>query len=69
METSEGMKTALRQQAEAGVLKLLESLQTLKEGDLKEQEQQVLATMFTVGRGWMESLLSDGAAGEFLESG
>jgi hypothetical protein len=53
METSEGMKTALRQQAEAGVLKLLESLQTLKEGDLKELEQQVMATMFAVGRGWI----------------
>jgi hypothetical protein len=39
METSEGMKTALRQQAEAGVLKLLERLQTLKEGDLKELER------------------------------
>jgi hypothetical protein len=64
METSEGMKTALRQQAEAGVLKLLESLQTLKEGDLKELEQQVMATMFAVGRGWMESVLSDGVPEE-----
>jgi hypothetical protein len=35
METSEGVKTALRQQAEAGVLKLLERLETLKERDLK----------------------------------
>jgi hypothetical protein len=64
METSEGMKTALRQQAEAGVLKLLERLQTLKEGDLKELEQQVMATMFAVGRGWMESILSAGTAEE-----
>jgi hypothetical protein len=64
METSEGMKTALRQQAEAGVLKLLERLQTLKEGDLKELEQQVMATMFAVGRGWMESILSEGTADE-----
>jgi hypothetical protein len=64
METSEGVKTALRQQAEAGVLKLLESLQTLKEGDLKELEQQVIATIFMVGRGWMESILSDGAPDE-----
>src|SRR5260370_4623157 len=59
METSEGVKTALRQQAEAGVLKLLESLQTLKEGDLKELEQQVMATMFALGRGWIESILSE----------
>ena len=64
METSEGVKTALSQQAEAGVRKLLESLQTLKEGDLKELEQQVLTTILSVGRGWMESLLSERAAGE-----
>jgi hypothetical protein len=34
METSEGVQTALRQQAEAVVLTLLERLQPLKEGDL-----------------------------------
>ena len=39
METSQGVKTALMQEAEAGVLQLLESLQTLKEGDLKGLEQ------------------------------
>jgi hypothetical protein len=39
METKEGQKTALMQEAEAGVLKLLESLQTLKEGDLKGLER------------------------------
>src|SRR5450759_867863 len=59
-----GVKTALRQQAEAGVLKVIESLHTLKEGDLKELEQQVMATLFAVGRGWMESILSEGAADE-----
>ena len=32
METSEGVKTALIQQAEAGVRKLLEQLQTLQGG-------------------------------------
>jgi hypothetical protein len=64
METSEGVKTALRQQAEAGVLKVIESLHTLKEGDLKELEQQVMATLFAVGRGWMESILSEGAAAD-----
>ncbi len=35
METSQGVKTVLIQQAEAGVRKLLESLQTVEEGDLK----------------------------------
>ncbi len=64
METSERVKTALRQEAEAGVRKLLESLQTLNEGDLKGLEQQVMETIFTVGRGWMEHVLSDPLADE-----
>src|SRR2546427_2209981 len=59
METSQGVKTVLIQQAEAGVRKLLESLQTIEEGDLKGLEQQVLETIFAVGRGWMESILSE----------
>src|SRR5260221_1044279 len=64
METKEGQKTALMQEAEAGVLKLLESLQTLKEGDLKGLEQQVMETIFAVGRGWLESILSQAAPEE-----
>ncbi len=39
METSQGVKTVLIQQAEAGVRKLLESLQTVEEGDLKGLER------------------------------
>ena len=46
METSQGAKRVLIQQAEAGVRKLLESLQTVEEGDLKGLEQQVLETIF-----------------------
>ena len=64
METSQGVKTVLIQQAEAGVRKLLESLQTIEEGDLKGLEQQVLETIFAVGRGWMESMLSEPAPEE-----
>ncbi len=64
METSQGVKTVLIQQAEAGVRKLLERLQTLEEGDLKGLEQQVLETIFTIGRGWMESMLSEPAPEE-----
>jgi len=59
METSEKGKTALWQQAEARVLKLLASLQELKEGALKELEQQVMETVFAVGGSWMECILSD----------
>ncbi len=64
METSQGVKTVLIQQAEAGVRKLLESLQTIEAGDLKGLEQQVLETIFVVGRGWMESILSEPAPEE-----
>src|SRR5258708_39408752 len=39
-------------------------LQTIEEGDLKGLEQQVLETIFTVGRGWMESMLSESAPEE-----
>lgn len=35
METNEEVKTALRQVVEAGVLKLLASVEDFKEGDLK----------------------------------
>ena len=45
METSDGVKTALRQEAEANVLKLLRSLQEVKKGDLKGLEQQVMETV------------------------
>src|SRR5229473_671731 len=59
METSQGVKTVMIQQAEAGVRKLLERLQPLEEGDLKGLEQQVLETIFAVGREWMASILSE----------
>ncbi len=58
METSERVEKVLMQEAEAGVLKLLQSLQSLKEGDLKGLEQQIMATIFSIGRGWMEQVLS-----------
>jgi hypothetical protein len=59
METSQGVQTVLIQQAEVGVRQLLESLQTLEEGDLKGLEQQVLETIFAVGRERMASILNE----------
>jgi hypothetical protein len=59
METKDGLRRALMQEAEAGVRKLLEQLQGLQEGDLKGLEQQVMATIFEIGRGWMQSVLSE----------
>jgi hypothetical protein len=62
METSEGMEKVLLQEAEAGIRKLLQSLQTLKEGDLKGLEQQIMASVFSIGRKWMQQVLSAPAA-------
>ena len=69
METSEGMEKGLLQAAEAEVRTLLQSLQPLKEGDLKGLEQQIMASVFRIGRGWMEQILtaSDAQAKEPAE--
>ena len=64
METKEGLTRVLMQEAEAGVLKLLEQLHQLPEGDLKGLEQQVMETIFQIGRGWMQSVLSEAAPEE-----
>jgi hypothetical protein len=58
METSERVEKVLMQEAEAGVRKLLQSLQSLEEGDLKGLEQQIMTTIFSMGQGWMEQILS-----------
>jgi hypothetical protein len=59
METKDGLQRVLMQEAEAGVLKLLEQLQRLPEGDLKGLEHQVMETIFEIGRGWMQRVLSE----------
>lgn len=58
METSQGMEKVLLQEAEAEVRNLLQSLQSLKEGDLKGLEQQIMASVFRIGRRWMQQVLS-----------
>jgi hypothetical protein len=69
MQTSEGMENVLLQEAEAEVRQLLQSLQSLKEGDLKGLEQQIMASVFRIGRRWMEQMLmaSDAQAKEPTE--
>jgi hypothetical protein len=62
METKDALKRALIQEAEAGVRKLLEHLQKLPEGDLKGLEQGVMETIFEIGRGWIQSVLSESEA-------
>jgi hypothetical protein len=58
METSEGMENVLLQEAATEVRKRLQSLQPLPEGDLKGLEQQIMASVFRLGRRWMEQILS-----------
>jgi hypothetical protein len=69
METSERVEKVLLQEAEAEVRTLLQSLQTLREGDLKGLEQQIMASVFSLGRRWMEQVLttSDAQAKEPAE--
>jgi hypothetical protein len=62
METKDALKRALIQEAEAGVRKLLEHLQKLPEGDLKGLEQGVMEPIFEIGRGWIQSVLSESEA-------
>ncbi len=64
METKEGLKRALIQEAEAGVRTFLEQLPGLQEGDLKGLEQHVMETIFEIGRAWMQSVLSEAAPEE-----
>ena len=54
------MEKVLLQAAEG--LKLLQSLQTLKEGALKGLEQQIMAIVFSLGRRWMQQGLTASAS-------
>src|SRR5690349_14632039 len=58
METSKGMENVLLQEAKVEVRNLLQSLQSLKEGDLKGLEQQIMTSVFRIGRRWMQQMLS-----------
>lgn len=54
METDETLKTTLIQEAEAEIVKLLTRVQELQEGDLRGAEQQVLTSVFALGRTMLE---------------
>lgn len=64
METNETMKATLWREAEAAVQQLIERLQGMKEGDLKAVEEQVLTSVFALGRQWMAGVVGASAAGE-----
>jgi hypothetical protein len=58
VETNESLKTALLQETEAAVLKLIEQLETLSEGDLQELEQSVMSACLSMGQRWLETVLN-----------
>lgn len=58
METNESLKTALLQETEVTILKLIEQLQTLSEGNLQELEQSVVSVCLSMGQRWLETVLN-----------
>jgi len=64
MKTNEALKRALWSEMEADLVKLIERLEDVVEGDLKNLEQQVMNTIFAIGRGLMEHILDRGGQGE-----
>lgn len=59
METNEHLKMALIQEVEVEVVKLLKRVQELKVGDLKGVEQEVLTSVFALGRTILERLIQE----------
>ena len=58
METNEKLKLALVQETEKEMLKMIEQLQTINEGDLQTLEQSVLRACLALGRTMMEQILN-----------
>lgn len=57
METNERLKMTLLQETEAELVKLLAQVYTLKDGDLKNLEQQVMQASLTIGRKVLEGIV------------
>src|ERR1700736_5148877 len=58
METKEKLKIALLQETEQEMLKMIEHLETIQEGDLQTLEQSVLKACLCLGRTMMEQILN-----------
>ena len=59
METNEQVKTALLQEAEAEIIRLLKQVEGVREGDLKGVEHEVLSSMFALGRRVLERVIQE----------
>ncbi len=64
METNETAKGAQYQAAEQELLKLIEEIEGLEEGDLKGLEEKIYQGIFKIGRKLMESRMKQGNASE-----
>jgi len=58
METNEKLKMALLQETEQELLKMIDDVETIKEGDLQTLEQSVLKACLSLGRTMMEQILN-----------
>ena len=58
METNEKLKIALVQETEKEMLKMIDQLETIQEGDLQTLEQSVLRACLSLGRTMMEQILN-----------
>src|SRR5205085_1414045 len=61
METNEKLKMALLQETEQELLKMIDQLETIPEGDLQTLEQSVLKACLSLGRTMMEQILNHSA--------
>ncbi len=66
METNEKLKIALLQETEQEMLKMIDQLETIPEGDLQTLEQSVLRACLSLGRTMLEQILNH--AGKEAES-
>jgi len=60
METSEPAKRERYQEAEKALLKLVEEIEEIEEGDLKGLEQKIYQGAFELGRKLMQGRLNQG---------
>jgi hypothetical protein len=58
METNEALKTALLQETEGAICKLMEQLECQPEGDLNQLEQTVMSACLAIGQRWLEKVLN-----------
>src|SRR5713226_5130090 len=58
METNETLKMSMLQETETAIIKMIEQLQSLPEGDLNQLEQTVMSACLAMGQRWLEKVLN-----------